>query len=119
MQIWIVLLNGQLMELQVERTDTVAVTLSRILARIPGLPLDKDGFRLVAHVGTSCERMMKGNQKLQSYNTYEDDSFTLVHLLKANGEMAPSLPDDATEHNIRINAAHRSRSRSPVAPPWR
>ena len=123
MQIWIVLLNGKLMELKAERTDTVEVTLRKILARIythAVLPLgNQDKFRLVAKVGTTCERMMKGNHKLQSYNTHDGDSFTLVYLANATGEIAPSwlaLPEDETEHETR-----RSRSRSPVrvGVPWR
>ena len=115
MQIWIVLLDGKLMELQAERTDTVEVTLCKILARVYSDPPCGE-YRLVAKAGTTCERMMKGHHKLQSYNTYDGNSFTLVYLAKATGEMAPSLPEDETEHETR-----RTRSRSPVrvGVPWR
>ena len=123
MQFWLFFLHVKLMELTAERTDTVEVTLRKILARIythAVLPLgNQDKFRLVAKVGTTCERMMKGDHKLQSYNTHDGDSFTLVYLAKATGEMAPSWlapPEDETEHETR-----RSRSRSPVrvGVPWR
>jgi hypothetical protein len=115
MQIWIVLLDGKLMELQAERTDTVEVTLCKILARVYSDPPCGE-YRLVAKAGTTCERMMKGHHKLQSYNTYDGDSFTLVYLAKATGEMAPSPPPWRKPHETG-----RSRSRSPVriGVPWR
>jgi hypothetical protein len=121
MQIFIVLLNGKLMELEAERTDTVEETLSKILARIYNTRLfgSQDKFRLVAKVGTSCEIMMKGKRKLQAYNIHDGASFNLVYLARCTGEMAHSwqpVPEDETEHETS-----RSRSRSPVGVgmPWR
>jgi hypothetical protein len=74
MRIWIVLLNGKLMELDAERTDTVEVTLFKILARMYKhgyLALgNEDNLRLVVKVGTSCEVMMKGHYMQSIFETH-------------------------------------------------
>ncbi len=89
MLIFIILLTGRTMELEVDRSRLVEEVLIEIVDRmyvsrqIGGVATSNyyiNKFRLVARVGTTCETMLKNCRTMAFYNTRGGNVFNLIYL---------------------------------------